>query len=44
MLDDVLFYGVLGVIAGGRLGYVLFYKRWNTWPIRSTSSSCGKAA
>ncbi|MBN8764267.1 MAG: prolipoprotein diacylglyceryl transferase [Thiobacillus sp.] len=26
MLDDVLFYGVLGVILGGRLGYVLFYK------------------
>ena len=25
-LDDVLFYGILGVIAGGRLGYVLFYK------------------
>jgi phosphatidylglycerol---prolipoprotein diacylglyceryl transferase len=26
MLDDVLFYGVLGTIVGGRLGYVLFYK------------------
>jgi phosphatidylglycerol:prolipoprotein diacylglycerol transferase len=25
-LDDVLFYGVLGVVVGGRLGYVLFYK------------------
>ena len=25
-LDDALFYGVLGVILGGRLGYVLFYK------------------
>ena len=25
-LEDVLFYGVLGVVAGGRLGYVLFYK------------------
>lgn len=25
-MDDVLFYGVLGVILGGRLGYVLFYK------------------
>jgi phosphatidylglycerol---prolipoprotein diacylglyceryl transferase len=25
-LDDMLFYGALGVIAGGRLGYVLFYK------------------
>ena len=26
LLDDLLFYGVLGVILGGRLGYVLFYK------------------
>lgn len=25
-LDDALFYGVLGVIIGGRLGYVFFYK------------------
>jgi phosphatidylglycerol:prolipoprotein diacylglycerol transferase len=25
-LDDVLFYGILGTIIGGRLGYVLFYK------------------
>lgn len=25
-LDDLMFYGVLGVILGGRLGYVLFYK------------------
>jgi len=25
-LDDVLFYGILGVILGGRAGYVLFYK------------------
>lgn len=25
-VDDILFYGVLGVILGGRLGYVLFYK------------------
>lgn len=24
--DDLLFYGMLGVILGGRLGYVLFYK------------------
>jgi phosphatidylglycerol---prolipoprotein diacylglyceryl transferase len=26
MLDDALFYGVLGVILGGRLGYIVFYK------------------
>ena len=25
-VDDMLFYGALGVILGGRLGYVLFYK------------------
>jgi len=25
-IDDLLFYGVLGVVLGGRLGYVLFYK------------------
>jgi phosphatidylglycerol:prolipoprotein diacylglycerol transferase len=25
-LDDMLFFGVLGVILGGRLGYVLFYQ------------------
>ena len=24
--DDLIFYGVLGTILGGRLGYVLFYK------------------
>ena len=26
LLDDLLFWGVLGVVLGGRLGYVLFYK------------------
>ena len=25
-IEDMLFYGVLGVIVGGRLGYALFYK------------------
>ncbi|HQP67067.1 MAG TPA: prolipoprotein diacylglyceryl transferase, partial [Quisquiliibacterium sp.] len=25
-LEDVLFHGALGVVLGGRLGYVLFYK------------------
>jgi phosphatidylglycerol---prolipoprotein diacylglyceryl transferase len=25
-IDDILFYGAMGVILGGRLGYVLFYK------------------
>lgn len=26
MLDDAMFYGALGVVLGGRLGYVLFYQ------------------
>jgi phosphatidylglycerol---prolipoprotein diacylglyceryl transferase len=26
LLDDMIFYGVLGTILGGRLGYILFYK------------------
>jgi phosphatidylglycerol---prolipoprotein diacylglyceryl transferase len=26
MIDDLLFYGILGVVAGGRLGEVLFYQ------------------
>ncbi|MCC6474221.1 MAG: prolipoprotein diacylglyceryl transferase [Burkholderiales bacterium] len=26
LVDELLFWGVLGVVAGGRLGYVLFYK------------------
>ncbi|SFP53718.1 Prolipoprotein diacylglyceryl transferase [Nitrosomonas cryotolerans] len=26
MLDDALFYGVLGVILGGRLGHIIFYQ------------------
>jgi phosphatidylglycerol:prolipoprotein diacylglycerol transferase len=25
-IEDILFYGVMGVVLGGRLGYVLFYK------------------
>jgi phosphatidylglycerol:prolipoprotein diacylglycerol transferase len=29
-LDDLLFYCVLGVVLGGRLGYVLFYK-WSEY-------------
>ena len=26
MVDDALFFGALGVILGGRIGYVLFYQ------------------
>ncbi len=29
--DDLVFYGVLGVVIGGRLGYVLFYKFTEYW-------------
>ena len=29
-MDDLLFYGALGVIVGGRLGYTLFYS-FDTW-------------
>ena len=43
-VDDFLFYGMLGVIIGGRVGYVLFYgfPLWRaTGAIRSRS---GRAA
>lgn len=30
-LDDLIFYGVLGTILGGRLGYILFYKLDYYW-------------
>lgn len=31
-LDDALFYGILGTIVGGRLGYILFYKAGDYFP------------
>jgi phosphatidylglycerol:prolipoprotein diacylglycerol transferase len=31
LLDDLLFYGILGVILGGRLGYLLFYQADIWW-------------
>ena len=44
-VDDMLFYGVFGVILGGRLGYVLFYKPLLLRSrIRSRSSPSGAAA
>src|SRR4029453_13031053 len=36
-LDDMLFYGMLGVVLGGRLGEVLFYQ-----PARSEERRVGK--
>lgn len=29
MVDDLVFYGMLGAIIGGRLGYVIFYVGWS---------------
>jgi phosphatidylglycerol:prolipoprotein diacylglycerol transferase len=43
--DDFLFWATLGVILGGRIGYVLFYKPdmiWRNFMPRSSRS--GKAA
>lgn len=31
VLDDLLFWGVIGVIAGGRIGYILFYQPAMLW-------------
>jgi len=38
--DDLVFYSSLGVILGGRLGYVLFYNLWaySTSPARTAST------
>ncbi|MEM9937846.1 MAG: prolipoprotein diacylglyceryl transferase [Pseudomonadota bacterium] len=30
-IDDLLFYATIGVILGGRLGYILFYQLPNNW-------------
>jgi phosphatidylglycerol:prolipoprotein diacylglycerol transferase len=43
-VDDMLMYGVLGVILGGRLGYVLFYKPEHYLRIRRRSCRSGRAA
>ena len=43
-LEDIIFYSVMGVVVGGRLGYVLFYKPGNIFHTRSKFSTCGKAA
>jgi len=31
-IDDLLFYSTLGVILGGRIGYILFYQLPHQWP------------
>lgn len=43
-LDDMLMYGAVGVVVGGRLGEVLFYQPATISAIRWKSSWCGKAA
>ena len=43
-LDDALFYGILGTILGGRLGYVLFYKFGEYLAEPWRIFLCGKAA
>ena len=43
MLDDMLLYGVLGVILGGRLGHVLFYQFGYYYSIRWRSLRFGRA-
>ena len=43
-VEDLLFYGVLGVVIGGRLGYVIFYKPLYYWftCYRNKRFCCGK--
>ena len=43
-VDDLLFYGMLGVILGGRVGYALFYGLSNCYPIRFTCSRSPRVA
>ena len=43
-LDDLLFGGIVGVILGGRLGYVLFYKPAYYFSHPRRSSRSGRAA
>lgn len=34
MVSDLIFYGALGVVIGGRVGYVFFMALSSFWPIR----------
>jgi phosphatidylglycerol---prolipoprotein diacylglyceryl transferase len=43
-VDDLLFWATLGVVLGGRLGYVLFYKPGHYLENPERSSSFGTAA
>ena len=43
-LEDVIFYSVLGVVLGGRLGYVCSTSRRTTCRTRWKCCICGKAA
>ena len=44
MVSDLIFFGALGVIIGGRVGYVLFYGFPSSWPILYGYSRSGLAA
>ena len=44
-LDDFLVYATLGIVLGGRIGYILFYRPdFYSQPTRSRSSRSGRAA
>ena len=42
--DEIMFYAIMGIILGGRLGYVLFYKPGFYFAIRWRFSWSGMAA
>ena len=42
--DDMILYATLGIILGGRIGYILFYQPVDPQPTRSIFSSYGRAA
>lgn len=44
ILDDLFFYGALGVVLGGRLGYVLFYQPVYFFQTHLRFLQCGRVA
>ena len=43
-LDDFILWVTIGIIVGGRTGYVLFYNLPSSSSTRPRSSNCGRAA
>ena len=43
-VDDLIFFAAVGVIVGGRLGWMLFYASTTCARTRSRSSASGRAA